>query len=60
MRRTFQEAMREPLVGAVEQLTGRHVIAFMSDHHIDPDIAAETFVLAPAVDGGEGSVDGRG
>jgi hypothetical protein len=26
----------------------RKVVAFMSDNHIDPDIAAEIFVLAPA------------
>ena len=57
VRRTFQETMREPLVGIVEQLTGRRVIAFMSDNHIDPDIAAETFVLEPAVNGGEESGD---
>ena len=29
----------------VERLTGRKVAAFMSDNHVDPDIAAETFVL---------------
>jgi len=51
IRRTFQESMREPLVGVVEQLTGRNVIAFMSDNHIDPDIAAETFVLESVLDG---------
>jgi uncharacterized protein YbcI len=45
MRRRFQEAMREDLVGIVETETGRNVIAFMSDNHIDPDLAAELFVL---------------
>jgi uncharacterized protein YbcI len=59
MRRTYQETMREPLVGLVEELTGRNVIAFMSDNNIDPDIATETFVLEPSVDGAEASVDGR-
>jgi uncharacterized protein YbcI len=54
VRRTFQQTMREPLVDVVEELTGRNVIAFMSDNHIDPDIAAETFVLEPSVDVGEG------
>jgi uncharacterized protein YbcI len=37
--------MRKDLVGAVEEITGRKVIAFMSDNHIDPDIAIESFVL---------------
>ena len=31
----------------IEQLTGRKVIGFMSDNHIDPDIAVEVFVLEP-------------
>jgi hypothetical protein len=34
-------------IAVVEDLTGRTVIAFMSANHIDPDLAAETFVLAP-------------
>ena len=32
-------------------LSGRKVIAFFSDNHIDPDMAVEVFVLAPADDG---------
>ena len=47
-RRAFQSTMRLDLVAAVEQLTKRRVIAFMSDNHIDPDIATETFLLEPA------------
>jgi uncharacterized protein YbcI len=47
MRHRFQLAMRDELVGAVEQLSERKVIAFMSDNHIDPDMAAEVFVLEP-------------
>jgi hypothetical protein len=30
--------------------TGRKVIAFMSDNHIDPDVAAEVFLLEPSGD----------
>src|SRR3954453_14924762 len=33
MRRSFQQTMREELSAAVELLTGRRVIAFMSDSH---------------------------
>ena len=32
---------------AVEEITGRRVIAFMSQIHFDPDMAAEIFVLEP-------------
>jgi hypothetical protein len=32
---------------AVEDITNRTVAAFLSDNHIDPDIAIESFVLAP-------------
>jgi uncharacterized protein YbcI len=47
MRKAFQMTMREDLVAGVEKIMGRKVIAFMSDNHIEPDFAAETFVLAP-------------
>jgi uncharacterized protein YbcI len=46
-RHKFQHAMREDMVGAVAELTGREVIAFMSDSHLDPDMAVEVFVLDP-------------
>ncbi len=46
-RRAFQSTMRNELVAGVEGLTDRRVIAFMSDNHIDPDIATESFVLEP-------------
>jgi uncharacterized protein YbcI len=47
-RSTFQRLMREQAIGAVESLSGRTVKAFMSNNHIDPDVAVETFVLEPA------------
>jgi hypothetical protein len=31
----------------VEELTDRGVVACTSNHHIDPDLAVEIFVLAP-------------
>jgi uncharacterized protein YbcI len=31
----------------IEDLTGRKVVGFMSDNHIDPDLAVEVFVLEP-------------
>jgi uncharacterized protein YbcI len=47
MRKAYQQTMRQDLISAVEQSTGRKVIAFLSDNHIEPDIAIESFVLEP-------------
>lgn len=30
---------------AVERLTGRKVLAFISGNHVEPDITAELFIL---------------
>lgn len=46
-RQLFQMAMQERFREAVERITGRKVVAFMSQVHFDPDIAAEIFVLEP-------------
>ena len=45
IRHLFQETMATDFREAVERLTGRKVIAFISGHHIDPDVAAEIFIL---------------
>jgi uncharacterized protein YbcI len=45
MRRAFQNTMRDDLVAAVEQLTGRTVEAFLSDNLHDPDVAVEIFLM---------------
>jgi uncharacterized protein YbcI len=47
LRLEMQKAMREDLVGMVEKHTGRKVIAFLSANHCNPDLAIESFVLAP-------------
>jgi uncharacterized protein YbcI len=47
LRRTYQEAMTSDYVAVIEDLTERTVVAFMSTNHVDPDLAAEVFVLAP-------------
>jgi uncharacterized protein YbcI len=47
MRRSFQQTMREDLSAAVEALTERTVIAFMSDSQLEPDYSVEVFVLEP-------------
>src|SRR4051812_45531280 len=38
MRRAYQDAMRAECIAAIEGLTGRTVLAFMSGNHIDPDL----------------------
>ena len=45
MRHLFQETMEADFREAVERLTGRKVLAFISGNHVDPDIAAELFIL---------------
>ena len=50
-RHTFQEVMGAGLVDGVEEITGRTVLAFLSANHIAPDIAVETFILAPLDNG---------
>jgi uncharacterized protein YbcI len=45
VRHEFQKTMREDMIQAVEALTDRKVIAFMSDNHVEPDMAIEAFVL---------------
>jgi uncharacterized protein YbcI len=47
MRRAYQDAMRTDCIDAIENLTSRTVTAFMSANHIDPDLAAEVFILKP-------------
>jgi uncharacterized protein YbcI len=51
-RQALQMAMREQFCEAVERRSGRKVIAFMSQVHFDPDLAAEIFVLEPHAEDG--------
>lgn len=46
-RRTFQSTMETQFTEVVEQATGRQVSAYMSQVHVDPDVAIELFLLAP-------------
>lgn len=54
IRQSFQRTMRAEIVEAVERLTGRGVVAFMSDAHIDPDLACEVIVLDGPIAGETG------
>jgi uncharacterized protein YbcI len=45
IRHLFQETMEADFRQAVERLTGRKVLAFISGNHLEPDITAELFIL---------------
>jgi uncharacterized protein YbcI len=45
IRPQFQGTMRGSLLDAVEEITGRKVVAFLSDHQAEPDYAAKVFIL---------------
>jgi uncharacterized protein YbcI len=52
VRRVFQETLRHETSEAIERLTGRKVISFLSDHDVHTDMAAEVFLLEPSEDDG--------
>jgi uncharacterized protein YbcI len=54
-RNAFQDTMRGKFSAAVEELSGRKVIGFLSQVHVDPDLSVETFILEPSTDGADGA-----
>jgi uncharacterized protein YbcI len=46
-RSAFQSAMQYKFISAVERLSGRDVVSFISDHHVGPDMEIELFMLKP-------------
>jgi uncharacterized protein YbcI len=51
MRRDFQRVMGAQYKGIIEDLTGRKVVAFLSQTHVDPDITLEVFFVDRPLDG---------
>lgn len=45
IRQLFQDTMEADFRAAVEHLTGRRVLAFISGNHFNPDVASELFIL---------------
>jgi uncharacterized protein YbcI len=45
MRRLYQRSMVPELRASIEAVTGRQVVASMSDNHVEPDMAVEIFIL---------------
>ncbi len=51
-RQAFQEAMQVEFAQAVERVTGRKVVAVLSQSHADPDLAIDVFILEPEAGSG--------
>jgi uncharacterized protein YbcI len=61
VRSAFQDAVADRFTGVIEDHTGRRVIAFMSQAHVDPDLAIEVFFLdGPLPARGAVETDGDG
>ena len=45
MRHDFQRMMTKRFTETIEQLTGRKVVAFLSQAHVEPDITVEMFFV---------------
>lgn len=50
-RSAFQTAMQRKFIDEVERLSGRDVLAFISNQHVGPDMEVELFMLAPPREG---------
>jgi uncharacterized protein YbcI len=51
MRRDFQRLMKQRYSGMIEELTGRRVLAFLSQAHVEPDLTIEIFLMDGPVPG---------
>jgi uncharacterized protein YbcI len=51
MRRDFQSLMEPRYSEMIEGLTGRKVLAFLSQAHVGPDLTIETFLMDAALPG---------
>ena len=47
VRKEFQEAIGATFKATVEHMTGRRVVGFLSDTHVDPPFTIEFFRLSP-------------
>jgi uncharacterized protein YbcI len=51
MREDFQRVMAQRYKQKIEELTGRKVLAFLSQAHVEPDITMEIFFIDRPLDG---------
>jgi uncharacterized protein YbcI len=54
----LQDAMRQAMIAAVEQTTGRRVYSFMSANDLEQNLQVEVFVLTPEQDEGASGLGG--
>jgi uncharacterized protein YbcI len=48
-RSAFQQAMQQRFIDEVERLSGREVVAFISNSHVGPDMEVELFMFRDPV-----------
>jgi uncharacterized protein YbcI len=51
MREDFQRVMADRYKETIRELTGRNVVAFLSQAHVEPDITMEIFFVDGPLDG---------
>jgi uncharacterized protein YbcI len=51
MRHDFQRVMTKRFTETIEELTGRNVVAFLSQAHVEPDITMEIFFVDGPLEG---------
>jgi uncharacterized protein YbcI len=51
MRHDFQRVMAKRYTETIEGLTGRKVLAFLSQAHVEPDITMEIFFIDQPIHG---------
>ena len=51
MREDFQRVMADRYKDSIERLTGRKVLAFLSQAHVEPDITMEIFFVDAPLEG---------
>ena len=59
MREDFQRDMADRYKQTIHELTGRNVVAFLSQAHVEPDITIEIFFIDGPLEGfGTAEIDG--
>ena len=51
MREDFQRVMKQRYEETIKRLTGRNVVAFLSQAHVEPDITLEVFFVDGPLEG---------
>jgi uncharacterized protein YbcI len=51
MREDFQRVMEQRYRDTIKELTGRNVVAFLSQAHVEPDITMEVFFIDGPLEG---------